>query len=92
MAVAREIREEVGIEVKEIKYFGSQPWPYPDSLMIAFTCTYSAGEIRLEEEEIEDAGWYSADNLPPVPPKISIARQLIDWFVANKKGDSSLHS
>jgi NAD+ diphosphatase len=92
MAVAREIREEVGIEVKEINYFGSQPWPYPDSLMIAFTCTYAEGEIRLEEDEIEDAGWYSAGNLPPVPPKISIARQLIDWFVARKTSASSLDS
>ena len=79
-AVAREISEEVGIEVRDITYFGSQPWPYPNSLMVAFTCKYHSGEIVLEEEELEDAGWYSPDNLPPVPPRISIARQLIEWF------------
>jgi NAD+ diphosphatase len=81
-AVAREIREEVGIQVKDIRYFGSQPWPFPNSLMIAFTCQYLSGEIMLEEEEMADAGWYKSDQLPLIPPKISIARQLIDWFVA----------
>jgi NAD+ diphosphatase len=81
-AVVREIREEVGIEVENIRYFGSQPWPFPNSLMIAFTCRYVGGEIRLEEEELEDAGWYTVDNMPRVPPKLSIARQMIDTFVA----------
>ncbi len=80
----REIREEVGIEVKNIRYFGSQPWPFPDSLMIAFTAEYSKGEIVADPAEIADAGWFSADNLPPVPPKISIARRLIDWFTENQ--------
>jgi NAD+ diphosphatase len=88
-AVAREIREEVGIEVKDIRYFGSQPWPFPNSLMIAFTCHYAEGEIVLEEEEMADAGWFTADNMPPVPPKISIARQLIDWFADQQRVDSS---
>jgi len=78
--IRREIEEEVGIEVKNIRYFGSQPWPFPDSLMIAFTAEYSKGEITADPAEIADAGWFSANNLPPVPPKISIARQLIDWF------------
>jgi NAD+ diphosphatase len=81
-AVRREIREEVGIEVRDIKYFGSQPWPFPNSLMIAFTCHYAAGEIVLEEDEMAEAGWYRAGDLPPIPPKISIARRLIDWFVS----------
>lgn len=80
-AVIREIREEVAIEVEDIRYFGSQPWPFPNSLMIAFVCRYAGGEINLEEEEIAEAGWFKADNLPPIPPKISIARQLIDSFV-----------
>jgi NAD+ diphosphatase len=84
-AVAREIKEEVGIEVTDINYFGSQPWPYPNSLMVAFTCTYSGGDITIEKEELEDAGWYTPDNLPPIPPKISIARQLIDWFGAKER-------
>ena len=83
-AVVREIREEVGIEVENIQYYGSQPWPFPNSLMIAFTCSYIGGEIRLEEEELEDAGWYTADDLPRVPPKLSIARQMIDYFVAKQ--------
>jgi NAD+ diphosphatase len=79
-AVIREIREEVGLEVRDITYFGSQPWPFPNSLMVAFTCAYAGGEIRLGENEIADAGWFSADNLPLIPPSLSIARQLIDWF------------
>lgn len=83
-AVAREIHEEVGIEVKNIQYFGSQPWPFPNSLMVAFTCDYAGGEIVVEEDELEDAGWYETDQLPLIPPKISIARQLIDWFAAEQ--------
>lgn len=77
----REVKEEVGIDVKNIRYFGSQPWPFPHSLMIAFTCEYAVGEIVLEEAEIAEADWYRADELPRVPPRISISRALIDWFV-----------
>lgn len=77
----REVKEEVGIEVKNIHYFGSQPWPFPHSLMIAFTCEHRSGEIVLDGEEMDVAGWYGADELPRVPPGISISRQLIDWFV-----------
>ena len=79
--VAREIREEVGITVKNIRYFGSQPWPFPDSLMIAFVADYARGKICTDGSEIIDAAWFTKDNLPQIPPKISIARQLIDWFV-----------
>lgn len=78
--VKREVHEEVNIIVKNIRYFGSQPWPFPDSLMLAFTAEYAGGEIRIDHSEITDAGWFSVDRLPPIPPKISIARQLIDWF------------
>lgn len=81
-AVVREIREEVSIEVNDLKYFGSQSWPFPNSLMIAFTCQYAGGKIVLDSNEMEDAGWYSIESMPRVPPKMSIARQLIDWFVA----------
>ncbi|MCB9421003.1 MAG: NAD(+) diphosphatase [Ardenticatenaceae bacterium] len=80
--VRREICEEVGITVKNIRYFGSQPWPFPDSLMIAFTADYDSGEITLEETEIVDANWFRPGELPDVPPPISIARRLIDNFVA----------
>jgi NAD+ diphosphatase len=80
-AVHREIFEEIGIRVKNVNYFGSQPWPFPDSLMIGFTAQYESGEIRIDGEEIVEADWYRADNLPPIPGKLSIARQLIDWFI-----------
>jgi NAD+ diphosphatase len=80
--VQREVFEEVGVAVKNIRYFGSQPWPFPDSLMIAFTAEYAGGEIRVNPAEISDAGWFAADRLPEVPPPISIARRLIDWFSA----------
>jgi NAD+ diphosphatase len=78
--VAREVREEVGIEVKNIRYFGSQHWPFPDSLMIGFTAEYAGGEIAIDQSEITDAGWFPSDRLPDIPPRISIARRLIDWF------------
>jgi NAD+ diphosphatase len=78
--IQREIKEEVGIEVKNIKYFGSQPWPFPNSLMIAFTAEYDKGEISLDEKEIAAAGWFKADKLPKIPGKPSIAKDLIDWF------------
>jgi NAD+ diphosphatase len=79
--VQREIEEEVGIQVKNIRYFGSQPWPFPDSLMIAFTAEYAGGEITIDKAEITDAGWFDAGALPQIPGSISIARKLIDWFV-----------
>ena len=79
--VAREIKEEVGISVKNVRYFGSQPWPFPNSLMVGFLADYAGGEIKADPSEIADAGWFTADNLPSIPPKITIARHLIDWFV-----------
>jgi len=83
-AVVREVKEEVGIEIKDIKYFGSQPWPFPHSLMIGFTATYAGGEILLDNKEIEDAGWFTVEKLPCIPGKISIARKLIDGFLAKQ--------
>ena len=81
--VRREIREEVGISVKNIRYFGSQPWPFPNSLMIGFVADYAAGEIAVDRSEIMEAAWFSANHLPKIPPKMSIARRLIDWFAEN---------
>lgn len=83
--VRREILEEVKVEVRDLRYFGSQPWPFPNSLMIAFTAEYAGGEIRIDQEEIMDAGWFTADNLPPIPDRVSIARRLIDWFVEKNR-------
>jgi NAD+ diphosphatase len=89
-AVRREIGEEVGIRVKNIRYFGSQPWPFPDSLMIGFTAEYESGEIRIDETEIADAGWFDPEKLPTIPGKISIARELIDWFVETKSKEKGI--
>ena len=79
--VRREIREEVGLEVRRIRYFGSQAWPFSGSLMVGFTAEHATGEIRVDGREILEADWFSPDDLPEIPGKISIARQLIDWFV-----------
>lgn len=80
--VAREVLEETGIALKEIRYFGSQPWPFPESLMIGFTAQYAGGEIRVDGTEILEARWFPYDQLPKIPGRISIARRLIDWFVS----------
>jgi len=71
----------VGLEIAGLRYFGSQSWPFPHSLMIAFVAEYAGGEIRLQDPEIEDAGWYSPDRLPQLPHSLSIARRLIDALV-----------
>jgi NAD+ diphosphatase len=80
--VIRETREEVGVEVRNIRYFGSQPWPFPHSLMVAFTAEYAGGEIKPDGEEIEEARWFDASQLPKLPPGISISRRLIDTVAA----------
>ena len=80
-AVRRELKEEVAIQVKNIRYFGNQPWPYSGSLMVGFTAEYVGGEIHEDGDEILHADWFTPENLPEVPGRESIARQLIDWFV-----------
>jgi NAD+ diphosphatase len=88
-AVHREVKEEVSINIKNLRYFGSQPWPFPDSLMIGFIADYASGEINIDHEEIEAAGWYKFDNLPGRPStRISIASQLIEHFVAEQRQKS----
>jgi NAD+ diphosphatase len=79
--VRREIEEEVGITVKNLRYFGSQSWPFPNSLMVAFTAEHAGGEIRINPSEIVDARWFTAADLPHIPDRASISRWLIDWFV-----------
>jgi NAD+ diphosphatase len=81
-AVIREVREEVGIAVTSIRYFGSEPWPFPDSLMIGFTAEYAGGEIVVDNNEILSAGWFDRDHLPKLPLRMSIARALIDQWIA----------
>lgn len=76
-AVRREIEEEVGIQVKNIQYRGTQSWPFPDQLMIAFTAEYASGEFKLQPDEIADAQWFDRDNCPATPPAGSIAYKLI---------------
>lgn len=79
--VERELREEVGISIKNLKYFGSQPWPYPFGLMVGFTADYASGEIHLQKEELTAGNWFTREEMPPIPDKASIARRLIDdWL------------
>lgn len=82
----REVREEVGVEIRNIRYFGSQPWPFPHSLMVGFVGDHAGGDIVVDGEEIKDARWFRADALPPIPPRLSIARKLIDAWVAEVNG------
>ncbi|MGB3212168.1 MAG: NAD(+) diphosphatase [Desulforhopalus sp.] len=80
-AVKREVREEVNIRIGNIRYIASQPWPFPHSIMIGFSATYVDGEIEIDNNEIEDARWFSVRDLPTLPSKITIARLLIDTFI-----------
>ena len=83
--LAREVLEETGIRIANARYFASQPWPFPHSLMIAFVADYAGGEIRPAPDEIEDAQWFDIDALPKLPNRISIARRLIDGAVAEMR-------
>lgn len=85
--VEREVFEEVGVKVSRIRYFASQPWPFPNSLMIAFVCDWAGGEIRPQEGEIEAAEWFDVLQLPKLPSRISIARRLIDAVVGEMRDE-----
>ena len=81
MAVARETREETGIEIGDIRYFASQPWPFPHSLMAGFSARYIAGALKADDVEIEDARWFSRDSLPTLPGPGSLSRCLISRWL-----------
>ncbi len=83
--VIRETREEVGVEIKNIQYFGSQPWPFPNNLMIAFTADYAGGPVKPDGVEIEEATFFDVDDLPNLPPGISISRRMINTVAAELK-------
>lgn len=78
--VHREVQEEVGLAVSGLRYFGSQPWPFPHQLMVGFIARYAGGTLRPDTAELEQAAWFDLDALPGLPPRLSIARQLIDHF------------
>ncbi|MFR2618159.1 NAD(+) diphosphatase [Parabacteroides goldsteinii] len=79
--VRREVMEETGLEINNITYFGNQPWPYPSNLMVGFIADYVSGTIRLQDEELSEGVFFSKDNLPELPRKLSLARKMIDWWL-----------
>lgn len=84
-AIHREVMEEVGLQVNNLRYFGSQAWPFPDSLMIGFIADYAGGEIQIDNKEIIEAGWYHYNNLPGSPSSVSIARKLINHYIEERR-------
>ena len=81
-AVYREVMEETGLHITNLHYFGSQPWPYPCGLMVGFTADYDSGKIHLQRSELSKGAWFDRDHLPHIPEKLSIARQLLDAWLA----------
>ena len=84
-ALVREVQEETGIYVKNIRYFGSEPWPFPDSLMVGFTAEFAGGKLVIDKNEIEAAFWFDREHLPRIPEKLSISRTLIDWWIEKER-------
>ena len=82
-ALVREVMEEVNVKVSEIKYYGSQSWPFPSQLMLGYFCKYVEGEIKLNDAELEEARWFHLDDLPMIPPDSSISGQLIRSYISD---------
>ena len=85
--VRREVMEETGLTIKNITYFGSQPWPYPSGIMIGFFADYESGTIKLQDDELSAGSFFSKENLPELPAKLSIARRMIDWWLAGEPAE-----
>ena len=79
--VSREVKEETSLDITNISYFGSQPWPYPNNIMIGFVADYVSGTIKLQTEELSSGDFYTRDHLPEIPRKLSLARKMIDWWI-----------
>lgn len=82
-AVHREVMEETGIRITNLRYFGSQPWPYPCGLMVGFNADYVSGSLSLQKDELSKGSWFTKDNLPTIPEKLSIARMILDDWLAH---------
>ena len=83
---AREVREETGIAIDDIRYFGSQPWPFPSQVMVGFHARYAGGEIVVDRTELDEVRWFALDDLPALPPRLSIARRMIEARIASLRG------
>jgi NAD+ diphosphatase len=89
--VRREVMEEVSIEITDITYIGSQPWPFPHQLMIGYIARYVSGEIRIQEQELDDAAWFHIDQLPELPSPISLSRQIVTkWVNSHNRTDIAM--
>ena len=88
-AVVREVREETSLRIKNIRYYASQPWPYPCGLMVGFYADYESGEIALQQSELAYGGWFNRHNLPTIPEKLSLARMLIDHWLEEKEKEEN---
>ena len=86
-AVHREVMEETGLRIRNLRYFGSQPWPYPSGLMVGFNADYAGGDIHLQREELSRGAWFKKDNLPTIPEKLSARKILDDWLLNGKSTD-----
>lgn len=83
-AVHREVKEEVGIRIANIRYMGSEPWPFPHSLMLGFIADYAGGAIAIDNHEIVAAGWFDREHLPTLPSPMSISRALIEYWISGR--------
>jgi len=83
--VHREVDEEAGVLVGDLEYSGSQPWPFPHQLMIGFRAKYLSGDIRIDQLELDDARWFRTDTMPALPGPLSLSRQMIEAWLAERR-------